>query len=91
MVCNAQVPKEAAESERLLAETRALDVLEAELAADLDFGNLSTAQVEPPPWLSHLRPSCCRMHHCYGWLQMCSSSRQPVVCSEAVWRLRNCR
>jgi hypothetical protein len=39
------VPEQAGESERLLAETRALDVLEAELAADLDFGGLSTSQV----------------------------------------------
>ena len=42
------MPEEAPESERLLAETRALDVLEAELAADLDFGGMSTVQVEPP-------------------------------------------
>ncbi len=41
-----QVPPTHAETERLLAETRAMDVLEAELAADLDFGGISTSQVQ---------------------------------------------
>ena len=41
-----QVPPTHPETERLLAETRAMDVLEAELAADLDFGGISTSQVQ---------------------------------------------
>lgn len=40
-----QVPGTQLESERLLAETRAVDVLEAEYAADLDFGGISTSKV----------------------------------------------
>ncbi|CAL5224634.1 g7352 [Coccomyxa viridis] len=43
-VLELQVPPTHAETERLLAETRAMDVLEAELAADLDFGGISTSQ-----------------------------------------------
>lgn len=42
-----QVPSTHAETERLLAETKAIDVLEAELAAELDFGGISTSQVLP--------------------------------------------
>ncbi len=40
-----QVPQAHAETEKLLAETKAMDVLEAELAAELDFGGISTSQV----------------------------------------------
>ena len=40
----AQVPAEQAESEVLLAETRAADALEAQYAADLDFGGIHTSQ-----------------------------------------------
>lgn len=40
-----QVPQAHAETEKLLAETKAMDVLEAELAAELDFGGVSTSQV----------------------------------------------
>ncbi|BDA49511.1 Endonuclease MutS2 [Coccomyxa sp. Obi] len=41
-----QVPEMQVESEQLLAETRAVDVLEAEYAAELDFGGISTAQAQ---------------------------------------------
>ncbi len=40
-----QVPDTHAESVQLLAETRAVNVLEAEYAADLDFGGISTSVV----------------------------------------------
>ena len=40
-----QVDASQAESEVLLAETRAADMLELELATDLDFGGISTSQV----------------------------------------------
>ena len=30
-----------------------MDVLEAELAADLDFGGISTSQVDCGPWSCH--------------------------------------
>ena len=39
-----QVPDEQAESEALLAETRSADALEAQYAADLDFGGIHTSQ-----------------------------------------------
>ena len=47
LLCGLQVPNTHAETERLLAETKAIDVLEAELAAELDFGGISTSQVLP--------------------------------------------
>ena len=40
-----QVGASQAESEVLLAETRAADMLELELATELDFGGISTSQV----------------------------------------------
>lgn len=40
-----QVGASQAESEVLLAETRTADMLELELATELDFGGISTSQV----------------------------------------------
>lgn len=40
-----QVGASQAESELLLAETRSADMLELELAQELDFGGISTSQV----------------------------------------------
>ena len=48
------MPETQAESEQLLGETRAVNVLEAEYAAELDFGGISTAQVGDPTVL--MRP-----------------------------------
>jgi hypothetical protein len=46
-LCGSQVPATHAETERLLAETQAMDVLEAEMAAELEFGGISSSQVLP--------------------------------------------
>jgi len=43
-VIGAQVGATQAQSEVLLAETRAADMLELELATELDFGGISTSQ-----------------------------------------------
>ncbi len=44
-----QVGASQAESELLLAETRSADMLELELAQELDFGGISTSQVGKTP------------------------------------------
>lgn len=37
----------------MLAETQAMDILEAELAADLDFGGISASQVQSAQNAAH--------------------------------------
>jgi hypothetical protein len=75
-----QVPMQQAESEQLLAETKAIDAVESEYAADLDFGGISTSQVISVAYMSH-HHSISQITHLSGATS--HPSAQPCMLSSA--------